>query len=89
MYRSVCYTINSSGPVNAINRDDTRVYQSVHCYGHFNLGHAFKISHSQQLHINSISKHTCNHVIFFSSQKVFYLILLWIDPTQTTATATH
>jgi len=52
---------------------------SVHCYEDLNLGHAFKVSHSQQSHINSISKHRYN---LFSPQKLFHIILLWVDPTQ-------
>lgn len=41
---------------------------SVQLYGDLNLGYAFKVSHSQQLRINSISKNMCE--IFFITKGI-------------------
>lgn len=47
---------------------------SVHCYGELSLGHAFKVSHSQQLNIDSISKHMRN--IFFITKHISFNIVV-------------
>lgn len=59
---------------------------SVQRYGDLSLGYAFKVSHSQQLRINSISKHMCK--IFFITKGIASNIVVgW--PHTSTHTATH
>lgn len=59
----------------------TQYILSAQCYGDQDLGQAFKVSHSQQFHFNSISKQV--FIIYFT-EKMYYQILLWMDPTQVT-----